>query len=114
MLGLVPGEEYDVVIVGGDSAGCAIAGRLAARVFLLEAGASSWTPHLTTAHHLSGTAARGPVTDAALRVQGLRRLRVADLSVLPVAPRRGTAATAVALGEAASEFTAAEPPDGAG
>jgi choline dehydrogenase len=59
--------------------------------------------HLTTAQHLSGSAAIGPVVDAELRVHGVAGLRVADTSVLPVVPRRGTAATAVAIGEKAAE-----------
>lgn len=64
---------------------------------------------LTTAQHLCGTAAMGPegVVDPQLRVHGLEHLRVIDLSVLPVAPRRGTAATAVAVGEAGAEFVGA-------
>ena len=40
-------------------------------------------------------------------MHGLEQLRVVDLSVLPVAPRRGTAATAVAIGEAGAEFLGA-------
>lgn len=76
--------------------------------------------HLTTAQHLCGTAAMGPaddllaVVDPALRVHGIERLRVVDLSVLPVAPRRGTAATAVAVGEAGAEFLVAGPAGTAG
>jgi choline dehydrogenase len=72
--------------------------------------------HLDTAQHLCGTATWGPaddphaVVDPALRVHGLAGLRVADLSVLPIAPRRGTAATACAVGEAAAEFLGAEFP----
>ena len=56
--------------------------------------------HLDTAQHLCGTAPMGraddphAVVDPALRVHGLAGLRVADLSALPTAPRRGTAATA--------------------
>ncbi|HYH29642.1 MAG TPA: mycofactocin system GMC family oxidoreductase MftG [Pseudonocardia sp.] len=60
--------------------------------------------HLTTTQHLSGSAAIGPVVDAELRVHGVAGLRVADTSVLPVVPRRGTAATAVAIGEKAAEL----------
>ena len=60
--------------------------------------------HLTTAVHMSGSAAIGPVVDADLRVHGVAGLRVADTSVLPVAPRRGTAATAVAIGERAADL----------
>jgi choline dehydrogenase-like flavoprotein len=76
--------------------------------------------HLTTAQHLCGTAAMGSaddplaVVDPALRVHGIDRLRVVDLSVLPVAPRRGTAATAVAVGEAGAEFLGARPAGTAG
>jgi choline dehydrogenase len=60
--------------------------------------------HLTTAVHLSGSAAIGPVVDADLRVHGINGLRVADTSVLPTVPRRGTAATAVAIGEKAADL----------
>jgi choline dehydrogenase-like flavoprotein len=66
--------------------------------------------HLSTAQHLCGTARMGPVTDPhavvdpSLRVHGVAHLRIVDLSVLPTVPRRGTAATAVAVGEAAAEF----------
>ena len=71
---------------------------------------------LTTAQHLCGTAAMGPdaVVDPQLCVHGLERLRVVDLSVLPVAPRRGTAATAVTIGEAGAEFLGAGPAGAAG
>ena len=54
--------------------------------------------HLTTAVHLCGSAALGRVVDADLRVLGVDGLRVADTSVLPTVPRRGPAATAVAIG----------------
>jgi predicted dehydrogenase (TIGR03970 family) len=60
--------------------------------------------HLTTSVHLCGSAAIGPVVDPELRVHGLAGLRVADTSVLPVVPRRGPAATAVAIGEKAAEL----------
>jgi choline dehydrogenase-like flavoprotein len=66
--------------------------------------------HLTTAIHLSGTARMGPdtdpgaVVDQELRVRGVAGLRVVDTSVLPQAPTRGTAATAVMLGERAAEL----------
>ncbi len=58
--------------------------------------------HLTTAVHMCGSAALGRVVDAELRVLGINGLRVADTSVLPLAPRRGPAATAVAIGEKAA------------
>ena len=66
--------------------------------------------HLTTAIHLCGTARMGPDTDAGavvdqlLRVRGVTGLRVVDTSVLPTAPSRGPAATAVMLGERAAEL----------
>jgi choline dehydrogenase-like flavoprotein len=59
---------------------------------------------LTTAVHMSGTAAMGRVLDPQLRVLGCEGLRVADTSVLPAVPRRGTAATAVAVGERAAQL----------
>jgi choline dehydrogenase-like flavoprotein len=72
--------------------------------------------HLTTAHHLCGTVPMGAAdaddtaaVDPALRVHGLAGLRVADPSVLATAPRRGTAATACAIGEAAAELLAGAP-----
>ncbi len=58
--------------------------------------------HLTTSVHLCGSAAIGPVLDPELRVHGVADLRVADTSVLPVVPRRGPSATAVAVGEKAA------------
>jgi choline dehydrogenase len=60
--------------------------------------------NLTTSVHLCGSAAIGPVVHAQLRVHGVAALRVADTSVLPVVPRRGPAATAVAIGEKAAEL----------
>ena len=62
--------------------------------------------HLTTAVHLCGSAAMGRVVDPELRVLGVDGLRVADTSVLPVVPRRGPAATAVAIGEKAAALLA--------
>lgn len=58
--------------------------------------------NLTTAVHMCGSAALGRVVDAELRVHGIAGLRVADTSVLPLVPRRGPAATAVAIGEKAA------------
>ena len=63
-----------------------------------------------TAVHLSGTAPMGPdtdpgaVVDQRLRVRGVAGLRVVDTSVLPWVPTRGTAATAVMVGERAAEL----------
>jgi len=55
--------------------------------------------HLGTAHHLSGTAPMGTVTDAAGRVHDVDGLRVGDISILPTAPSRGTALAAVLVAE---------------
>ncbi|GAX56515.1 oxygen-dependent choline dehydrogenase [Streptomyces olivochromogenes] len=61
--------------------------------------------HLGTAHHTCGTAPIGPADDPATivdqygRVHGIAGLRVADTSILPDAPLRGPAATAVLIGE---------------
>ncbi|CAM3762267.1 mycofactocin system GMC family oxidoreductase MftG [Nocardiopsis rhodophaea] len=54
---------------------------------------------VSTANHLSGGCAMGSVTDARGRVRGVTGLRVADTSILPRAPSRGTVATAVMMGE---------------
>ncbi|CAM4034695.1 mycofactocin system GMC family oxidoreductase MftG [Nocardiopsis gilva] len=54
---------------------------------------------VSTANHLSGGCAMGEVTDAQGRVHGVTGLRVADSSILPRAPSRGTAATAAMMGE---------------
>jgi choline dehydrogenase len=66
--------------------------------------------HLGTAIHLCGSAPMGPaadpnaVTDGFGRVHGLERLRIADTSMLPDAPSRGPAATAVLIGELVARF----------
>ncbi|WP_368496497.1 GMC family oxidoreductase [Herbiconiux sp. A18JL235] len=63
--------------------------------------------HLGTALHSCGTAAFGgpsAVTDGFGRVNGVRGLRIADLSIVPTAPRRGPALTAVLVGERVSDF----------
>ncbi|MFD0690587.1 mycofactocin dehydrogenase MftG [Actinomadura fibrosa] len=59
---------------------------------------------LGTAQHTCGTVPMGPAgagsaVDAQGRVHGLTGLRVADTSILPTAPLRGPAATAVLIGE---------------
>lgn len=59
---------------------------------------------LGSAAHASGSAPMGPsidaraVVDGAGRVRGIRDLRIADTSILPVVPSRGPAATAMAVG----------------
>ena len=65
---------------------------------------------VSTAVHLCSSAPMGPDTDETAvvdqycRVRGVEGLRVVDTSVLPTAPSRGTAATAVLIGERASAF----------
>jgi choline dehydrogenase-like flavoprotein len=59
---------------------------------------------LGTSQHTCGTVPMGPpgasaAVDAYGRVHGLSGLRVADTSILPTAPLRGPAATAVLVGE---------------
>ena len=54
---------------------------------------------LGTCQHTCGTVPMGSAVDAGGRVLGLEGLRVADTSILPVAPLRGPAATAVLIGE---------------
>ena len=66
--------------------------------------------HLGTAIHLCGSAKLGPAEDPASvvdqygRVHGTQGLRVADTSILPTAPTRGPAATAVLVGELIAGF----------
>ncbi|WP_127782213.1 mycofactocin system GMC family oxidoreductase MftG [Rhodococcus sp. X156] len=61
--------------------------------------------HLSTSFHTCGTAPFGAADDPAAvvapdgRVHGVRRLRVADTSILPTAPLRGPAVSAVLVGE---------------
>lgn len=78
-----------------------------------DAALDGWiAARISTAVHLSGTAPMGPdgdpgaVVDQHLRVRGVAGLRVVDTSVLPHVPSRGTAATAVMVGERAAELMA--------
>ena len=71
----------------------------------------SWiSDNITTAVHLCASAPMGPdtdplaVVDQYCRVRGVEGLRVIDTSVLPTAPSRGPAATAILIGERASAF----------
>ncbi|MFK4106621.1 mycofactocin system GMC family oxidoreductase MftG [Streptomyces sp. NPDC019531] len=59
-----------------------------------------WTAaRLGTSQHTCGTVPMGPAVDHYGRVHGVTALRVADTSILPTAPLRGPAATAVLIGE---------------
>ena len=61
-------------------------------------------------NHLAGTCRLGPsieaqaVVDLRLRVHGVRRLRVADASVMPRPPCGNTHATCMMIGERAAQF----------
>jgi len=57
------------------------------------------TTHLSTAIHLSGSAPMGEVVDGQGRVYGVDALRVADTSILPAVPSRGTFSAAAFIGE---------------
>ncbi len=57
-------------------------------------------------YHPVGTCAIGAVVDAALRVQGVEGLRVADASVIPAVPRGNTNAAAIMIGERAADLLA--------
>lgn len=81
-----------------------------------DAAADDWIRgRLGTSLHASGTARMGSemdadaVADAHGRVFGTERLRVVDTSLLPTVPSRGTAATAVFLGERLAELWRSEP-----
>ena len=54
---------------------------------------------LGTSQHTCATVPMGPAVDSYGRVHGVHGLRVADTSILPAAPLRGPAATAVLIGE---------------
>lgn len=76
-----------------------------------DAALDAWMrSRLGTAIHLCGSARLGPpddpgaVVDQYGRVHGVDGLRVADTSILPTAPLRGPAATAVLVGELVAGF----------
>lgn len=80
-------------------------------IILDDATLDRWIrEHLGTAMHLSGSARFGSaddpmsVVDQYGRVLGITGLRVADTSILPMAPTRGPAATAVLVGERIAHF----------
>jgi choline dehydrogenase len=72
--------------------------------------------NITTAVHLCSSAPMGPdadpmaVVDQYCRVRGVEGLRIVDTSILPTAPSRGPACTAVLIGERASAFFASPSP----
>ncbi|KAF1846126.1 GMC oxidoreductase [Cucurbitaria berberidis CBS 394.84] len=73
-----------------------------------------WEPyvrkHATTCYHASGTCKMGPpddknaVLDSRLRVRGVRNLRVADVSSVPIVNNGHTQMVAYGIGEGAAEL----------
>ncbi len=61
-----------------------------------------------TVYHETSTCRMGDVVDAELRVLGVRRLRVADASVMPNVTSGNTNAPSIMIGEKAAEMIAAE------
>jgi choline dehydrogenase len=72
-------------------------------------------PRIGTSQHACGTVPMGPAGDPSAavdshgRVYGVSGLRVADTSILPTAPLRGPAATAVLIGELIADAMLGEP-----
>ena len=65
--------------------------------------------YLTTVHHTSSTCSmlprdKGGVVDSELRVYGTRRLRVVDLSVVPLIPSAHTQSVVYAVAEQAADI----------
>lgn len=88
--------EFDYLVVGGGTAGCIVAARLA--------------------HHVSGTCRMGAdddmlaVLDPALRVRGVTGLRVADASVFPTIPSVNPVVTVMLAAERAADLIRQDPP----
>ncbi len=61
-----------------------------------------------TVYHLTSTCRIGDVVDPRLRVIGVRKLRVADASVMPNVVSGNTNAASIMIGEKAAEMVAAE------
>ncbi|KIN71314.1 GMC family oxidoreductase [Sulfitobacter guttiformis] len=61
----------------------------------------------TTVYHLCSTCRMGDVVDSTLRVHGVANLRIADASIMPDIISGNTNATAIMIGEKASDMIAA-------
>ncbi len=68
-----------------------------------------------TLYHPTGTCRMGPgagaVVDAELRVHGIRGLRVADASIMPVIPNGNTNAPTMAIAEKAADLIRTPKPE---
>lgn len=81
-----------------------------------------WEPHVrqhaTTCYHASGTCKMGPeddidaVLDSRLRVRGVQKLRVADMSSIPQVNNGHTQMVAYGIGEGAAEMIQQDAKDG--
>ena len=63
--------------------------------------------YAVTVYHLCSTCRIGDVVDAALCVQGVANLRVADASVMPNITSGNTNAASIMIGEKAADWIAA-------
>jgi choline dehydrogenase-like flavoprotein len=61
-----------------------------------------------TVYHLTSTCRIGSVVDPRLQVAGVRKLRVADASVMPNVVSGNTNAASIMIGEKAAEMVAAD------
>jgi choline dehydrogenase len=114
-------EEYDYVVIGSDSAGCAIAARFleyaANNLLILEADPTIQTDeeikayinkYIQTIYHPVGTCKMGndemAVVDHELRVHGIDGLRVADASIMPTIINANTNAPTIMIGEKCADL----------
>ncbi|RCS60807.1 mycofactocin dehydrogenase MftG [Microbacterium sp. JB110] len=89
---LIRSREFAVVAESDDAPG--------ARLLADDGALDTWVASgIGTTVHTCATAPMGTVADGAGRVLGIDGLRVADTSLLPAAPTRGPAASAVLVGE---------------